>query len=64
MNFPIYSVFCFQLFFHGNKMTSLHKHLDPNMLPAEYGGKKPKLSYSSADWYPTIQDLQNYIAGG
>jgi hypothetical protein len=51
-----------RLFFHGNKMASLHKHLDANMLPADYGGKKPKLNYSSADWYPVIQDLQNYIA--
>lgn len=33
------------------------------MLPADYGGKKPKLNYTSADWYPVIQDLQNFIAG-
>lgn len=51
-----------RLFFHGNKMSSLHKHLDANMLPEDYGGKKPKLNYSSADWYPVMQDLQNYIA--
>lgn len=53
----------FQLFFHGNKMSSLHKHLDANILPEEYGGKKPKLAYSSADWYPVVQDLQPYIEG-
>jgi hypothetical protein len=51
-----------RLFFHGNKMSSLHKHLDANMLPEDYGGKKPKLNYSSADWYPVMQDLQSYIA--
>ncbi|VVC45837.1 Cellular retinaldehyde binding/alpha-tocopherol transport,CRAL/TRIO, N-terminal domain,CRAL-TRIO lipid [Cinara cedri] len=51
-----------RLFFHGNKMSSLHKHLDVNMLPEDYGGKKPKMTYSSSDWYPVIQDLQNYIA--
>lgn len=51
-----------RLFFHGNKMSSLHKHLDPNMLPADYGGKKPKINYSSADWYPVLVNLQSYIA--
>ncbi|XP_025203441.1 alpha-tocopherol transfer protein [Melanaphis sacchari] len=51
-----------RLFFHGNKMSSLHKYLDVNMLPGDYGGKKPKLNYSSADWYPVLQDLQSYIA--
>lgn len=44
-------------------MSSLHKHLDVNILPEDYSGKKPKLTYSSTDWYPVIQDLQNYIAG-
>lgn len=56
-------IIVFQLYFHGNKMSSLHKHLDINTLPEDYGGKKPKLNYSSADWYPVMSDLQNYIAG-
>jgi len=51
-----------RLFFHGTKMSSLHKHLDVNTLPEDYGGKKPKLNYSSADWYPVMSDLQNHIA--
>lgn len=33
------------------------------MLPEDYGGKKPKLNYTSADWYPTLQNLENYITG-
>ncbi|XP_050438801.1 retinaldehyde-binding protein 1-like [Adelges cooleyi] len=50
-----------RLFFHGNKMASLHKHLDANMLPEDYGGKRPKLNYSSADWYPVLQNLEPHI---
>jgi hypothetical protein len=57
------NAFLLQLFFHGTKMSSLHKHLDVNTLPEDYGGKKPKLNYSSADWYPVMSDLQNHIAG-
>ncbi|XP_050530194.1 alpha-tocopherol transfer protein-like [Daktulosphaira vitifoliae] len=50
-----------RLFFHGNKMASLHKHLDSSFLPEDYGGKKAKLNYSSADWYPVLLNLEPHI---
>jgi len=48
-----------RMFFHGNKMESLHKHIDPEYLPEDYGGKLPKISYSSVDWYPVLRTLDN-----
>ena len=53
----------FQMFFHGNKMESLHKHIDPNYLPEDYGGKLPKVNYSSVEWYPIIRALDDNIRG-
>ncbi|KAJ9574885.1 hypothetical protein L9F63_007948, partial [Diploptera punctata] len=50
-----------RMFFHGNKMESLHKHIDPNFLPANYGGKLPKINYSSVEWYPVIRGLDDDI---
>lgn len=44
-------------------MESLHKHMDPNHLPADYGGKLPKINYTSADWYPEIEKARKHIAG-
>lgn len=49
-----------RLFFHGSKMDSLHKHLDPSHLPANYGGQLPEMNYSSADWYPVIKEIEPY----
>jgi hypothetical protein len=51
------------MFFHGTKMESLHKHIDPEYLPENYGGKLPKVSYSSVDWYPVIRSLDSDING-
>lgn len=51
-----------RLYFHGDKMASLHKHMDPNYLPADYGGKLPKINYTSADWYPQIEKCKDHIA--
>jgi len=48
-----------RMFFHGNKMESLHKHIDPAYLPEDYGGKLPKINYSSVDWYPVLRTLDN-----
>jgi len=50
-----------RLFFHGTKMESLHKHMDPNYLPADYGGKLPKIDYSGKDWYPTLRSIDKVI---
>jgi len=48
-----------RMFFHGNKMESLHKHIDPAYLPEDYGGALPKINYSSVDWYPVLRTLDN-----
>jgi len=48
-----------RLFFHGTNMESLHKHIDPAHLPENYGGKLPKIDYSSSDWYPLLRNLDN-----
>lgn len=48
---------------HGSKMESLHKHLDPDYLPADYGGRRPKIDYSSADWYPTLSSIDDHLKG-
>ncbi|XP_049775675.1 retinaldehyde-binding protein 1 [Schistocerca cancellata] len=50
-----------RMFFHGDKMESLHKHLDPSHLPEDYGGKLPKIDYTSKDWYPVICDITDEI---
>ncbi|CAH1396932.1 unnamed protein product [Nezara viridula] len=50
-----------RLFFHGSKMESLHKHLDPSCLPANYGGKLPPFDYSSADWYPILKGIESNV---
>ena len=52
-----------QMFFHGDKMESLHKHIDPAYLPEDYGGKLPKMNYSSVDWYPVLRTLDNEFKG-
>lgn len=51
----------FQMYFHGNKMDSLHKYLDPDYLPADYGGRKHKIDYSSKDWYPILEGLNDEV---
>ncbi|KAK5646329.1 hypothetical protein RI129_004793 [Pyrocoelia pectoralis] len=45
-----------RLFFHGSKMSSLHKHLDPSCLPKNYGGDLPEIDYTGANWYPAIEN--------
>ncbi|XP_066903324.1 clavesin-1 [Halyomorpha halys] len=51
-----------RLFFHGSKMDSLHKHLDPSHLPANYGGKLPAFDYSSADWFPVLKSIDSNVS--
>ncbi|XP_038208158.1 retinaldehyde-binding protein 1 [Zerene cesonia] len=50
-----------RIFFHGSKMSSLHKHMDASHLPADYGGELPAIDYSGADWYPVINDILPHI---
>ncbi|KAL1500879.1 hypothetical protein ABEB36_006303 [Hypothenemus hampei] len=35
-----------RVFFHGENMASLHKHIDPKHLPQKYGGRHPDYDYS------------------
>jgi len=50
-----------RLFFHGSKMASLHKHLDPANLPKNYGGELPEIDYTGANWYPTIENYMDHM---
>ncbi|XP_015509823.1 retinaldehyde-binding protein 1 [Neodiprion virginianus] len=50
-----------RMYFHGSKMASLHKHLDPSHLPENYGGKLPAIDYTSADWYPVIIENEDKV---
>ncbi|XP_011505202.1 PREDICTED: clavesin-1 [Ceratosolen solmsi marchali] len=50
-----------RMFFHGSKMSSLHKHLAPSHLPKNYGGELPEINYTGADWYPTITAYEDHI---
>lgn len=34
-----------RVFFHGDNMESLHKHIDPKHLPQKYGGRHPDYSF-------------------
>ncbi|XP_075213122.1 clavesin-1 isoform X2 [Lycorma delicatula] len=51
-----------RLFIHGKKMNSLHQHIHPDYLPAEYDGNKPTMDYSSADWYPVLCSIEDHVA--
>nr|CAD7417791.1 unnamed protein product [Timema poppensis] len=50
-----------RMYFHGKKMESLHKYMNPDHLPEDYGGKKPKIDYTSKDWYPLLEELEDTI---
>lgn len=47
--------------FHGSDMKSLHKFLDPDFLPSNYGGNLPKIDYSGKDWFPCIKEHEEHI---
>lgn len=42
-------------------MKSLHKHLNPSHLPANYGGEMPEINYGGKDWYQCINDYEDHI---
>ncbi|XP_033334798.1 retinaldehyde-binding protein 1 [Megalopta genalis] len=50
-----------RMFFHGNKMASLHEHIPKTHLPKNYGGDLPEIDYTSADWYPTLIKCEDRI---
>lgn len=50
-----------RMHFHGGNMKSLHKFLDPAILPANYGGEKPKIDYSGKEWYPAVDKHVDYV---
>lgn len=35
------------MYFHGDDMKKLHKHMDPACLPENYGGTLPKIDYTA-----------------
>lgn len=55
------SYLIFQTYFHQKDMTSLHKFIDPEVLPEDYGGVLPKITYSGKDWYPAIEQHNDFI---
>ncbi|XP_022128839.2 retinaldehyde-binding protein 1 [Pieris rapae] len=50
-----------RIYFHGSKMSSLHKQMNPSHLPADYGGDLPAIDYSGAEWYPVINEILPHI---
>lgn len=50
-----------RMFFHGSKMASLHKHMEPSHLPKNYGGELPEIDYSGANWFPAIESHVEHI---
>lgn len=47
--------------FHGDDMKSLHKFLEPDYLPRNYGGYLPTIDYGGAEWYPVVKLHEEYI---
>lgn len=52
---------CLQLFFHGKRMESLHKHIDPKYLPEVYGGVRPHYSYHQ--WFINLKRNEKIVKG-
>jgi len=50
-----------RMFFHGKDRKSLHKHISPTHLPADYGGELPAISYSGKDWFPSVKDHEEHL---
>ncbi|KAK9511078.1 hypothetical protein O3M35_005712 [Rhynocoris fuscipes] len=47
------------LFFHGDDMKSLHKHIDPKYLPIVYDGIRPDYGY--AQWFSSLSSDQRVV---
>ncbi|KXJ78767.1 hypothetical protein RP20_CCG003565 [Aedes albopictus] len=50
-----------RMFFHGEDRKKLFKHINPECLPANYGGTMPELNYESKDWYPAMEKYSDFI---
>lgn len=50
-----------RIHFHGSKMASLHKFMDPSCLPENYGGKLPAINYSGKEWFPCIEEFDDHF---
>lgn len=50
-----------RMFFHGNKMATLHSYLAPSHLPKNYGGDLPEIDYTGAEWYPNLLKYEDKI---
>ncbi|KAI4455098.1 alpha-tocopherol transfer protein-related [Holotrichia oblita] len=48
-------------YFHSNDMSSLHKFVDPEFLPNDFGGTKEKINYGGKDWLPAIDNYLDFI---
>jgi len=49
-----------RMFFHGDNMCQLHKHIPASSLPKNYGGTLPEINYSGKDWYPCVDKYVQY----
>ncbi|KAJ8867346.1 hypothetical protein PR048_031147 [Dryococelus australis] len=52
-----------RFFCHGKDMSSLHRHIDPSCLPEDFGGSRPRMDYTSRNWYLQIKRLDAAVAG-
>ncbi|XP_056629803.1 clavesin-2-like [Diorhabda sublineata] len=50
-----------RIFFHGKKMSSLHKYLAPSHLPKNYDGLLPEINYSGKEWFPVLKEHEEHI---
>lgn len=51
--------FHYQIFTHGNDLSSLHRHIPNDILPIEYGGKQT--SFDNTKWREEIIRDENYF---
>lgn len=49
------------MYFHGDDMKKLHKHIPVEFLPKNYGGTLPEIDYSAKDWYPCVEKYNDYV---
>lgn len=48
-----------RIFFHGDNMDSLHKHISPNHLPKVYGGTRDELAYYK--WIESVTNVPQIV---
>jgi retinaldehyde-binding protein 1 len=49
------------MFFHGDDMKKLHKHIPATHLPKNYGGTLPEINYNGEDWYPCVEKYSQHF---